>query len=35
MNKTALESNRFDLVSLWTDWGKEFHTYSQWLERNR
>ncbi len=35
MQKNAVSSNNFDLVSLWMDWGKEFHTYSQWLERNR
>lgn len=35
MQKNAVSSNNFDLVSLWTDWEKAFNIYGQWLERNR
>ena len=35
MEKSAIDNNRFDLVSLWDSWGNDVNDYSIWIGENR
>lgn len=35
MEKSAIDNNRFDLVSLWESWGNDVNDYSIWIGENR
>ena len=35
MEKTGIDNNRFDLLSLWETWGNDMDHYSTWIGGNR